>query len=104
MVEVIYMDNAATSYPKPETVYEAVDSFNRHMGGNPGRGSNRSTLQAGSVIQQTREALADLFNIKDSLRIAFAHNVTDAINIGLKGILRPGEDVYKRQMHGNEHI
>jgi cysteine desulfurase family protein len=101
MVEVIYMDNAATSYPKPETVYEAVDSFNRHMGGNPGRGSNRSTLQAGSVIQQTREALADLFNIKDSLRIAFAHNVTDAINIGLKGILRPGDHVITTSMEHN---
>ncbi len=101
MVEVIYMDNAATSYPKPETVYDAVDSFNRYMGGNPGRGSNRSTLQAGSVIQQTREALAGLFNIKDSLRIAFAQNVTDAINIGLKGILRPGDHVITTSMEHN---
>ena len=101
MVEVIYMDNAATSYPKPETVYDAVDSFNRYMGGNPGRGSNRSTLQAGSVIQQTREALAGLFNIKDSLRIAFAHNVTDAINIGLKGILRPGDHIITTSMEHN---
>ena len=87
------MDNAATSYPKPETVYETVDRFNRFIGGNPGRGSNRSTLEAGSVILQTREALAELFNVKDSSRIAFTHNVTDALNIGLKGILGPGDHV-----------
>lgn len=95
------MDNAATSYPKPEAVYDAVDRFNRFMGGNPGRGSNRSTLEAGSVIMQTREALAELFKIKDSSRIAFTHNVTDALNIGLKGILRPGDHVITTSMEHN---
>jgi cysteine desulfurase family protein len=100
-VEVIYMDNAATSYPKPETVYETVDRFNRFIGGNPGRGSNRSTLEAGSVILQTREALAELFSVKDSSRIAFTHNVTDALNIGLKGILGAGDHVITTSMEHN---
>lgn len=95
------MDNAATSYPKPEVVYDTVDRFNRFMGGNPGRGSSRSTLEAGSVILQAREALARLFNINDSSRIAFTHNVTDALNTGLKGILRPGDHVITTSMEHN---
>ncbi|HOB12339.1 MAG TPA: aminotransferase class V-fold PLP-dependent enzyme [Syntrophomonadaceae bacterium] len=100
-MEVTYMDNAATSYPKPEAVYDAVDRFNRFMGGNPGRGSSRSTLEAGSVVLQTREALAKLFNIEDSSRIAFTFNITDALNIGLKGILRPGDHVITTSMEHN---
>ena len=60
-VEIIYMDNAATSYPKPEAVYEAVDRFNRFMGGNPGRGKQQINFEAGSVVLQTREAMAKLF-------------------------------------------
>lgn len=95
------MDNAATSYPKPEAVYEAVDRFNRFMGGNPGRGSSRSTLEAGSIVLQTREALAKFFNIEDSSRIAFTHNVTDALNIGLKGLLQPGDHVITTSMEHN---
>lgn len=95
------MDNAATSYPKPEAVYEAMDRFNRCMGGNPGRGSSRATLTAGSVILEAREALAALFNIEDSSRIAFTHNVTDALNIGLKGILRTGDHVITTSMEHN---
>lgn len=98
---MIYMDNAATSYPKPESVYEAVDRFNRFMGGNPGRGSSRATLEAGAVILQAREALASLFGIDDSSRIAFTHNVTDALNIGLKGILQPGDHVITTSMEHN---
>lgn len=96
-----YMDNAATSYPKPETVYQAVDYFNRYMGGNPGRGSNQQTIKAGSVLLEAREALAKLFNIEDSLQIAFTHNITDALNIGLKGILKPGDHIITTSMEHN---
>ena len=83
-----YMDNAATSFPKPEVVYEAMDHFNRNMGGNPGRGSNHQTLEASSVVMEARDHLADLFNIQDSLQIAFTSNVTEAINMALKGLLK----------------
>lgn len=100
-MESIYLDNAATSYPKPECVWEAVDSFNRHMGGNPGRGVSSKTLAAGSVLLQAREALASLFNIKDSSRIAFTLNVTESINVGLKGILKPGDHVVTTSMEHN---
>lgn len=98
---LIYLDNAATSYPKPETVYLAVDHFNRFMGGNPGRGSNRSTAGAGSVLLETREALARLFNIEDCLQIAFTLNITEAINTCLKGILKPGDHVITTSMEHN---
>lgn len=97
----IYMDNAATSYPKPESVYLAVDRFNRLMGGNPGRGSNQSTARAGSVLLETREALARLFNIDDCMQIAFTLNITEAINTCLKGTLKPGDHVITTSMEHN---
>jgi selenocysteine lyase/cysteine desulfurase len=97
----IYMDNAATTYPKPDSVYRAVDHFNRNMGGNPGRGSSQQSIEAGSVILQTREALARFFNIKDSLDIAFTANVTESLNIGLKGLLRHGDHVITSSMEHN---
>ncbi len=97
----IYLDNAATSYPKPECVWEAVDAFNRQMGGNPGRGVSSKTLAAGSVLLEAREALAGLFNIKDSSRIAFTLNVTESINVALKGLLNPGDHVLTTSMEHN---
>ncbi|NLT21194.1 MAG: aminotransferase class V-fold PLP-dependent enzyme [Syntrophomonadaceae bacterium] len=98
---MIYIDNAATTYPKPEAVYEAVDHFNRFMGGNPGRGSNKKALKAGSMLLETREALARLFNIADSDQVAFTANVTESINLGLKGILKPGDHVITTSMEHN---
>ena len=99
-MNIIYMDNAATSWPKPETVYQAVDQFNRKMGANPGRGSNHKTLEAGGVLLETREALAELFNISDSSCLVFTANVTESLNIGLKGWLNPGDHVI---ISGMEH-
>lgn len=96
-----YMDNAATSYPKPESVYEAVDDFNRNMGGNPGRGSNQQSIRAGSVILDTRDLLAQLFHIEDSANIAFTGNVTESLNIGLKGFLKPGDHIITSSMEHN---
>lgn len=96
-----YMDNAATSFPKPEVVYEAMDHFNRNMGGNPGRGSNHQTLEASSVVMEARDHLADLFNIQDSLQIAFTSNVTEAINMALKGLLKSGDHVITTSLEHN---
>ena len=100
-VSVIYLDNAATTYPKPDSVYLAMDHFHRYMGGNPGRGSNQQSIQAGSVVLETREALARFFNIKDCLNIAFTANITESLNIGLKGVLRPGDHVITSSMEHN---
>ncbi|MDD2420891.1 MAG: aminotransferase class V-fold PLP-dependent enzyme [Heliobacteriaceae bacterium] len=98
---MIYLDNAATSYPKPEGVYSAVDHFNRHWGGNPGRGSSRNTQKADQVVFETRNALARLFNIKAASRIVFSLNITEAINLGLKGLLQPGDHVITTSMEHN---
>lgn len=97
----IYMDNAATTFPKPESVYVAVDNFNRYQGGNPGRGTHHQTIQAGSILLEAREALGRLFNIQDSARIAFTANVTESLNLGLKGWLRPGDHVITSSMEHN---
>ncbi|HBI26965.1 MAG TPA: cysteine desulfurase, partial [Peptococcaceae bacterium] len=100
-VEAIYLDNAATSWPKPETVYQAIDHYNRQIGASPGRGSHSRTIAAGEIDLNTREKLAELFNIKDSSRIVFTENVTMAINIGLKGLLDPGDHVVISSMEHN---
>ncbi len=98
---MIYMDNAATSFPKPESVYTAVDHFNRCLGGNPGRGSHQATLKAGSILLDAREALSHLFNIKDCEQIAFTANVTESLNIALKGFLHHGDHVISTSMEHN---
>lgn len=100
-MDVIYLDNAATTWPKPEAVYQAIDSFNRHLGANPGRGSNKRTLEAGMVLLDTREALARLFNIKDSCQIVYTANITEALNLGIKGLLKPGDHVITTSMEHN---
>lgn len=101
VIKTVYLDNAATSFPKPESVYAAIDHFNRNVGGNPGRGSHQATRSAGSVVLEAREALAGLFNVADSSRIAFTMNITEAINMALKGILLPGDHVITSSMEHN---
>jgi cysteine desulfurase family protein len=84
---MIYLDNAATSFPKPECVLARVDEVLRHIGGNPGRGGHRMAIDAGRVIFKTRESLARLLNIKDASRIVFTKSATEATNLAIKGLL-----------------
>jgi cysteine desulfurase family protein len=100
LVNVKYFNNAATSWPKPESVYLAVDNFNRHIWANPGRGSSSNTLEAGEVLLDTREALAKLFRFEDLSRVIFTKNVTESINTVLKGYLNTGDHVI---ISGMEH-
>lgn len=65
----VYLDSAATSFPKPEAVYQAVSNFMREVGVSAGRGAYRRALEADRVIFETRSDLAKLFNIKDVTRI-----------------------------------
>jgi len=97
----IYLDNAATSWPKPEAVYTAIDHFNRSIGGNPGRGTTSFALTSASVVLETRELLAQLFHINDPLRIAFTLNITEALNLALKGTLVPGDHLIISSMEHN---
>jgi cysteine desulfurase/selenocysteine lyase len=90
-VKMIYLDNAATSWPKPEAVYRAMDDFMRHIGANPGRSGHGLSIEAGRAVYETRESLATLFTIDDPTRIILTCNATEAINLVIKGLLQPGD-------------
>ncbi|MSN25774.1 MAG: aminotransferase class V-fold PLP-dependent enzyme [Geobacter sp.] len=97
----IYLDNAATSFPKPENVYQAVIDAMREVGASPGRGGHRRSLEAGRIMFMARETVAGLFSIPDSSRIIFTHNATGALNLALHGILTAGDHVVTTSMEHN---
>lgn len=98
---MIYLDNAATSFPKPPQVVDTIRQFLTEVGASPGRSGHSQSVEAGRIVYGTREALATLFNIDDPLRIAFGHNVTEALNLSLKGLLRPGDHVVTSSIEHN---
>lgn len=98
---MIYLDNAATSFPKPEEVYVAVDRAMREYGANPGRSGHRMALEAGRLIFETREILCNLFNIDNPMNMIFTCNATDGLNLGIKGLLRTGDHVITTSMEHN---
>lgn len=95
------MDNAATSFPKPETVYSAVTDAMRHAGGNPGRSGHRMTLDANRLIFEAREALATLLGASDSSRIIFTSSATEALNLAIMGIVKDSSHVITSNMEHN---
>ncbi|MDD2366145.1 MAG: aminotransferase class V-fold PLP-dependent enzyme [Desulfuromonadaceae bacterium] len=98
---LMYFDNAATSYPKPDTVYEAVLDAMRNVGASPGRGGYRQSLEAGRIVFNARESAAEMFSISDSSRIIFTHNATASLNLALKGSLKQGDHVITTSMEHN---
>lgn len=100
---MIYFDNAATTWPKPEEVYNEINNVLRNCG-NPGRGSHRMAIESGRVILEARQEICGLFNIQNPMRIAFTHNTTDSLNIALKGILKEGDHVITSSMEHNSMI
>lgn len=97
----IYLDNAATSWPKPEVVYLAVEHFMREVGATPGRGGHRREEEAARIADEARMALAQLFNAPDPACVAFTMNATQAINMALKGLLQPGDHVITTSIEHN---
>jgi len=97
----VYLDNAATSWPKPEAVYVAVDHFMRHVGGTPGRGGHWREEEAARIADEARAALAALFHAADASCVVFTMNATQAINMALKGLLRPGDHVITSSIEHN---
>lgn len=97
---LIYLDNAASSHPKPEAVYEAAAAALR-LGANPGRSAHRSALDAGRTVLEARCAVAELLGVSDPSRVAFTLNATHALNQALKGLLRSGEHVVSTRMEHN---
>ncbi len=98
---MIYLDNGATSWPKPEVVYETLANFLRTAGANPSRGSHVMATRAAATINDTRAKLARLFGAPDPKRVIFAGNATDALNMAIKGILNPGDHAVTTVMEHN---
>ncbi len=88
---MIYLDNAATSFPKPESVLRGMDVFVRSSAANPGRSGHRRAVEAEAMISETRLLLARLFGFARPERVIFTLNATDALNMAIKGVLRPGD-------------
>ncbi len=88
---MIYLDNAATSFPKPEPVYRGMEDFVRASGANPGRGGHRRAVEAEAMINDTRRLLARLLGCARPERVVFGHNATDGLNMAIKGALRRGD-------------
>jgi len=98
---MIYFDNAATSWPKPPQVKEAMNRFMEEVGANPGRSGHFRSIEAARIVFETREALSILFHVQDSSRIVFTLNATESINLALKGLLKPGDHVITSSMEHN---
>ena len=98
---MIYLDNAATSWPKPSEVLKAMTDVLELAGGNPGRSGHRLSMAAAREVYNAREDVASFFNVTDPLRVVFTANATHAINIALKGLLRPGDGVVTSSIEHN---
>jgi cysteine desulfurase/selenocysteine lyase len=91
MEEFIFLDNGATSYPKPEEVYTFMDRFYRKYGVNPGRSGYDLCMETGELVEETRKMLTQFFNGKDPNRLCFSYNSTDALNLIINGMLKQGD-------------
>lgn len=102
---LVYADNAATSFPKPPGVGKVMTDTLESIALSPGRSAHRYSLDAGRIIFQARERLADLFNCSDSSRIIFTANVTESLNVGIMGlfphILKPSDHVIVTRLEHN---
>jgi cysteine desulfurase family protein len=99
--DLIYLDNAATSFPKPEAVYTFMDQFYRRFGVNPGRSGFDLCVEAGDVLEDTRRNLARFFGGRDPSRLVFSSNSTDALNLAIFGLLRKGDHAISTTLEHN---
>ena len=98
---MIYLDNAATSFRKPESVYAAVDHALRRCSGNPGRSGHKVSMLANEIVRKTRLLCASFFNAESSEQIIFCSNATDALNLAIKRMLGPGDHAVTTSMEHN---
>lgn len=98
------MDNAATSFPKPPGVIDAMVHFMQNVGANPGRSNHDLSLEAAAIVGAARNKLADLFHIADPMRIVFTLNATESLNTVIFGFLNSGDHVVITQMEHNSVI
>ena len=97
----IYLDNAATSFPKPTAVYDAVDRYQRECGVSIGRGAYREAVESQRMLDQCRQRAALLFGAEGPDRIVFTYSGTDGLNMALVGLCRPGDHVVTSELEHN---
>ena len=86
MNDMIYLDNAATSFPRPETVYQEMDRVNRTLSVNAGRGSYKAAREASELIQNTKSEIAKLFHCSGLVDVVFTPSITQAMNQVINGL------------------
>ncbi len=97
----IYLDNAATSFPKPACVYDAMDRYHRESGAAVGRGAYRQAVEVQGEVDRCRQRLAQLLNAENPQRIIFTFNCTDSLNLAIHGVLRDGDHVITSVLEHN---
>lgn len=100
-MDKIYLDNGATSFPKPEAVAQAVYTYMTESGVNINRGGYQTAYDAAGAVLETRELLAEMFNAKDCRNVVFTKNITESLNFVLKGLLKPGDHVLTSSIEHN---
>ena len=101
---MIYLDNAATTFPKPEAVYNAMMDCMKNYCANPGRAGHKLAMKAAREIYDTRENIAKLFNIDNPMNIVFTNNATDSLNLAIKGVVNKGDHIITTSMEHNSVI
>ncbi len=104
MRELIYLDNGATSWPKPDMVHDFMSDFYRNYGVNPGRSGYDKAIEAEETVQKCRKKLTKFFNGSDSERLVFAYNATDALNQVIQGVLGNGGHAISTNLEHNSVI
>jgi len=100
-MDKIYLDNGATTFPKPKEVADAVYEFMTEIGTNINRGGYQTAYDLEGTVYETREMLKDMFGASDCKNVVFTKNVTESINIVLKGLLKPGDHILCSSMEHN---
>lgn len=98
---MIYLDNAATSFPKPKSVLDAVYEYMSECGASPGRGGYDSAIHSAEILSLCQEEIAKLLSIPSPERIVFTKNSTEAINAAIFGIIKPGDEIIISSMEHN---
>ncbi len=98
---MIYFDNAATSFPKPTQVTDAVVDYMTKIGANPGRAGHIQSVRAGEIVFEARKKIARFFGVKSPMNAVFTSNATEALNTAVKGLLRDGDHVITSAMEHN---
>src|SRR6185312_1358994 len=93
MSQRIYLDNAATSWPKPDAVYDAVDRYLREIGAPNGRSGYHDAQESNRIVDRARRGVAALIGARDASQVVFGFNCTDVLNMAIRGVVRPGDHI-----------